>query len=202
MAKVSPSLAVITVFSLAALVGFWMLLMPEIRELGRQQAQFGKLKLPQASSNSLGESTRAAQVRTRDTALTLLPIEDAQYDLATQIEALSASTGVVLSSYSVAAGGTAKAAATPAPTAEEGGTASASPAPAAASVSTLQKLTLSLTFSGSYDDIQRYVNALLSINRFMQIDQITLTGSQSSAAIAAQLTAFAYYQPVAVPAAK
>ena len=209
MAKIAPSVIVITTFSLVLLTGFWLVIMPQIKLLTSEQQSALVTANSSLSLRSTKKAVSAAdlinQKSTRDQVLALIPLTDDQYNFTTQIESLSKNLGIPLASYSTAAtvvtpvakpvtddgssGGSA-----PKPVASTTAPASA-PASAPAAVVELKKLTASMSISASYLDVQKFIMAVQQLDRYVQISQIVMTGSQASDQVTATFTASAYYLP-------
>lgn len=197
----------LVVFLALFLLVFWLLTVPQLRSLREQQ--FNLQKQAQAAvSEGSGEEAKSINTqsvnRTRDLARVLLPVEEYQYDLSVQIEGLCKSLGVNLTALNINI--------TPTPSGRTGSASGTAATPAASGIGTLKKVTFSLSVVASYEDVQRLVQGLTTLNRLVQIDQINLSqattatptpgSSSGGAAVAAssgilnaQITAFAFYLP-------
>lgn len=178
MRKISPSITVLTTFTAVLLVGFWWQVLPRLQEFGQLRQAINKQietqKQETLSASNQAKPNASKEKSTYEQAISLLPADDSQYDFSSQVEALSKSLNIPLTSFSLGAGG----------------------ATAVGTATGVQRITFSISLSANYADTQRFVTALTSIDRFVQIDQISLTGSTSvSNAISTQITGFAYYLP-------
>lgn len=104
----------------------------------------------------------------------LLPSSDQQYDLAVQIEALTRSLGLPLSSLSMSSAGTALAG------------------------SGASTVTVTLTTKGQYATLRQLIVGITRLERFTQITQTTFTvgTADASGVVNLQIVAQAYYIPV------
>ena len=184
----SPALAIF-LFCLVVTGGFWVLVLPRMKEvtgerqqLDRQVSQVGS----SAQSAKAPASLLAQKQETERLAMVLLPTVDNQYDLSIQIEALAKGLGLSLTSLAItpadsgtASGGT--------PTTTAAGTS------AAQKSDPLKKLAVTVTVPGTYTDIQRFVTALGTIDRFLAVNQVTVTPTGTGNQVVGQITASAYY---------
>jgi Tfp pilus assembly protein PilO len=212
MVKIAPSVIVISIFSSVLLVGFWVLIMPQIEQLLTEQQnslQIANSSLAVgATKKTISPADIANQKVTKDQVLALIPPTDDQYNFTTQIESLSKNLGIPLTSYSTvitAAAPVSK----PASTADDssgGGAASTakSTTSVAAPVNTssdptanLKKLTASMAITASYADVQKFIMAVQQLDRYVQVSQVILTSAATSDQVTATFTASAYYLPKA-----
>jgi Tfp pilus assembly protein PilO len=189
--------------SLTLGAGVWFLVLPELHQLRIAQAQLqewnagGVAAAPSTTAMTLvAEHTAEHQEMTM-----LVPLTAQQYDLAVQVEGLNQSVGTTLSSLSIT----------------DSGVSSAVPAAATSTAvktpSTLKPVAISLGIAGSYAQVEQFVSELPTLDRYIQISQISLTGGSvttsaapdqakpGSSTISATLVAAAYYLPSATSAA-
>jgi Tfp pilus assembly protein PilO len=57
------------------------------------------------------------------------------------------------------------------------------------------KVTVTTGVTGTYVNIQKYIDAIPALDRFVQIDQFSLLTDKATGLVSAQITAFAYYLP-------
>ena len=188
--KITPTTLVASTTTAIFLVLYWFLILPQFKELAVAQHD---LEQTIPSSTALKNQSTSADKRRADIAelktkaQLLLPATDKQYDLSIQLEAAAKSSGVTLTGLAL----------NPAEL-QIPKTSEAQEADAAASAGP-KKLTLSLSATGSYAAIQQWVNSLTSLDRFIQLDQITLNADKTGTALTAQVTGFAYYLPGSTP---
>lgn len=146
-----------------------------------------------------GKGTQQAVLKQKladltSTANALLPASDSQADISVQVEALAKNVGVAITGFntSVAVSTLPK---TTAPASDVPGTASAAatPAPAAAPAGP-NKVSIIVAVNGTYQNVENFIAGLTTLDRFIQIDQVSLTAT-AAGTLTAQITAYAYYQP-------
>ncbi|MBU6389395.1 hypothetical protein KGQ71_02660 [Patescibacteria group bacterium] len=181
MAKIAPPVLTIATFSLIFIVGFWVIILPELQSLVMAQNTLTQVE-NQPVVSTVAKVTRDQQ-KTADAvkavqseAETLLPASDNQYDLSVQLDSLSKNLGIPLTGLSIT-GGTGLI---------------ASSSATSGTAASLQKLTLTLSFTTSYDNLKKFLTGLTSIDRYIQINQITVTSS-GGGQVSCQVSAFAYY---------
>ena len=168
MLKPSPVVLFFSVSVSIFLVGFWFLLLPLLHQWGETQANLDMAqKSPLSSVVKTSSKALEDQQALQQQVSILLPKSDAQYDLSVQVEALSKSLGVSLTSLSL--------------TKDE-------------PKSGQKKVVITLGASGSYLAVQQFIQALTSLDRFVQVDQFSITNG-TVGNVVLQLSAFAYYQP-------
>jgi len=196
MKNIQPLSLAIFVFSLTVAVGGWFLLVPGIRTMANQLNQVHQLNDRYASmnvpTNSQGQdATKLAALKTQ--AETLLPVGDNQYDLLIQVDAAGKDQGLPFSTLSIT------------PTDPAVTTTTGIPLPGST-----KGVVLNLGNTASYTDTGRLLQSLLSLNRLMKVDQLTLstakasTGGLVSGPLSVNINATALYLPVvaATPAPK
>ena len=128
-----------------------------------------------------------------------MPLEEKIYDLSVQIEALAKTVSVELTSLQISPSTTVTTvavAATTKPVASSASPGSTVASPEAAGAALLKDANilhtkLSLGVSGSYESVQSFIGGLTRLQRFISIDQVGLTASDTGA-FTAQITAQAY----------
>jgi hypothetical protein len=205
MAKIAPSLIVVATFTAVIVAGFWAFVIPEVKLLNdiHLKAEDG-LKLEASHLTSVRPTPTpnlAAQKNTRDQVLALIPPTDDQYVFTGQVEALSKNMGIALTSFNIAAAAPSATPAATKGTGEDAAPGAKTPSPVASAVPavTLKKLSFILSFSSSYQDAQRFVSALPTLDRYVQVGQVVMT-SNTGDQVATQVTASAYYLPSSGPA--
>ena len=177
MAKLAPSVVVIGTLGLVFLAGYWLLILPELHQIGDAARNVKKVE------SVVAVSTPQAKVpETPDQAVNdLLPATDNQYDLAVQIDALSKSLAVPLTSLSLNAD-------------------SATGAPSG--VANTRRVVVTISLMADYTHVQAFIDGLTSLGRYMQVNQVSLsstTGSGGSTSLsgnlATQITAYAFFLP-------
>ncbi len=171
--KVAPTIAVVAIFSLLFAVGFFLLLAPQIKPIGERLA---RLSLYNADPASLGlqkkkqDNVQTQQEEQTKQVVALLPAENQLYDLSVQIDALAKSIPVALNGLTLnaAVGDTKKTSSTQAAT-ETG------PAILPAQG---QKSTVNITVSGSYQQVQDFVRQLTQLNRYIDIQDLSITAAE------------------------
>ncbi len=176
---------ILLAFSLPLALAYFFLVIPQIKATSQALADVDSLR---QSGGITGGSqkqrtdylTQLSEVRTN--ALTLIPTTDNQYDLSVQVEALAKEKKLTISGLTVSA---------VVPTNLQSTTPVEGTTTAGAG---LLKVTVTVSVTGTYANIQSFVASLPALDRFIQIDQITIT-SGTDGLTNAQLTAFAYYLP-------
>lgn len=172
MKNLSPFAVTIVAATLTFLMGFWLLAMPSVKEFGQSQAD---LEATREAIAPVVKQKEAADKLAESQALSeaLLPREGDQYDLSVQIEALSKQLNVPLEAMNVTQ-----------PDAAAKSGAAAGP----------QKLAINVSVKAPYDKVQEFVSGLLSMSRFVQIDQVALASDpENDQSLNAQITAYAFY---------
>jgi len=178
------SVAVVSIFLAVFLVGYWFLVLPQFRQLGTvlSTADQGVTKTTLIVSQQEKTERQAKIDELQSQAETLLPTSDKQYDLSVQLEASAKDNGVTITDLSLSA-------------ASSGLQQTAAGQAAAASANGLTKVTIAMTVSGTYEAVQKWVIAMNSLDRLIQIDQLTITSSGGEGKTTAQVNAAAYYVP-------
>jgi len=177
MKRFAPQVLLVSIFSILVGLGMIFLVNPQLRIIANAQQEIVHLasqpvdtRVPKAPEAT--EATKQEYQQVMD----LLPLTDSQYDLAVQIEALTRSAGLPLQSLSM--------------------NAAQANDPNAVTVNGLQVLSASLTTKGSYPVIEKLVAGLTTLERFTQINQVSLTnGPQDGDQVSALITVQAYYLP-------
>jgi hypothetical protein len=198
MNRLSPTILAASLFGAVFLIGLWLLVIPQFKEMGVTFGALDKMQQPTTVTKTKS-ATRSAQEQQildlKTQAQTLLPSSDQQYDLSVQIEALSRSVGVSLTGLSLNASQSALP--TTAPAQDDSISTKATPTPTAAAAtpkpaSAGKKVTATITVTGSYANIERFIIGLTSLGRYISIDQTSVTNA-ANGAVTAQVTAFGYY---------
>jgi Tfp pilus assembly protein PilO len=202
--KLSPLTLAVTLTSVILAAGSWFLVAPALTQVVSQRANLAALNGADMDTAKTKPSSldQLRLQQEKEQAEILLPSTDGQYDTMIQIEALAKGLGLTLVSL----------AATPSDVTVGQKTA------AAAGGGAMKKLNITLSTSAKYEDIQRFIQGLGTLNRFIQVTQFNLSGGGSSAAtpasgssansaasdaLTAQISAEAYYLPsAAAPLAK
>jgi len=177
MKMIAPSYLFLFVFSLMCAAGTQLEVAPLLRQVVSLQAQ---VETAQTDLNGIQGTSGAANAYQRpgfqsDSRLAsiLLPTADNQYELIAQIETAVKGIGLPLTGVSV----------TPA------ATGAAMPAGLTAG---MKALALSISTKGSYADMERLVSRLASLDRYLTVNEVSLTAGQDGT-ISAQISAYAYY---------
>lgn len=213
MKKLSLPILSLLLAGLIILAGFWLAVLPQMRSFADLQKQYSALGMQDVGQETTTTKPKIDQVKLQalqNSISILLPASDGQYDFAIQLDALSKSMGITLTSVSItnpsAVGATT--------TSGIPKTSTSVAAPDVTANQGIKKLTFVLGLTAKYGDVQRFMQGLLSLNRFVQIDQITLTavtvtvpassGNPASSSVSDQLTAqiggYAAYSAVPVTA--
>lgn len=185
MNKISPLSLFVSVATLIFLGGFWYAIMPQLKNLGELYSEQEVLQEDpivtalsirrKVTENNLTETKKQAEL--------LLPAEDNQYDLSVQIEGLAKRLGLPLTGLILTQ------------TESTQGQAQTTGGPPPVASIAADKITITIGVSGEYATVQQFVSSLPTLERFIQIDQVTLSKAGEDAATSAQITAFAYYLP-------
>jgi len=184
--RFSPSLLVASIFTVIFAIGVWFVIAPVISQITTARQQLDAITAStQKTSTAQDKAATTISDVTRQEVNDLLPADAQQYDLSVQIAALCKQLGVTVTTIGFGATGV--------------GT-TGSVAPSAAGASTLS---VTLTAIGTYSQLQQLTQSLTSVDRFLQVTAITITGSQGSggkaistqAPLTAQISALAYYLP-------
>jgi Tfp pilus assembly protein PilO len=169
MPKISVSVILISIFSLTVGTGIYFLVLPQIKELSDLHTQTVSLN-QQSNANNISSISPALQAQ-ENNLLQLLPTDSNQYDLTIQIEALSAQQNIQLTALSVGTtAGTVPASSGAASTGSGGaGTALA-----------VSNIPFSMNFTTNYQNVQQYIQGLLSLGRFLHVQQVLLTKASAN----------------------
>ena len=197
MYKISSFLITLLVFTLTFCSVFWFFVLPEVRQVGQYRAE---IEAGTENVNLKAISKKpATEVELANRVLALLPTSDNQYDLAVQVDALSKSLKIPLASFTMSAAAASKAAVVTEEAETKSVGAATTPLPGASEGVSLSKVSLSLSFIVSnYQDVQRFIQGLTGLGRFIQIDQLTVSSAGTAIdQITVQIIGFAYYLPSA-----
>lgn len=197
MKNLSLASKVLLAFTIPLGLVYYFLVIPQIRATAQGLVDVDALRQTSTSASSTKQrddfKQKVAAVQTQ--ANLLLPPTDQQYDLSVQVESLAKSKNLTISGLSVnAAQPTNLQKTTPAAndtTSEGPSTITAADAPLSTAA---VKVTVSVGVTGTYANIEQFIAGLPALDRFVQIDQVTIT-NQAAGQLGAQLTAFAYYLP-------
>jgi Tfp pilus assembly protein PilO len=183
----------VTLFCITLAVGGWFLVVPKITQTVTEFSRLDLYTQATAQQDSLAaKATRERQLASYVDALMqrrnivnpLLPAEENPVDLTIQIETLARSQGINLSALQVS------------PAAEAGArTTSAQANQAVVAVPGTKASNVAITVNGSYEQVRTFVLSLPSINRIIQLSDVTMSGS--SGGVTATISAAAYIYPSA-----
>lgn len=182
MKRVSPTTWVIVAGVGCFLVGHWFLVLPKFRELGTALNQLNIQEEHLSAGPDADERAERllAVTELSDTVRSLVPPTDQQSDVSVQIEAAANQSGASLMSL-VLNTGTLNIPNTS--TATEG-------------VQGVEKLAITATVSGSYEQIRGFVDTLTSLERLILIDQLSVSASEEGGSqLTAEILANAFYAP-------
>lgn len=188
--SIPPGIVVLSTFALVFGAGFFLLLGPQIkplaRELARVQVYLTEPALIQQSEEAQLE-TLAARI---DEVEALLPYESDLYDLSIQVEALARQENVTITGLALSPASETGSATT---SAQAQGEETAAVAPAGG----VKTSTLGVSVRGSYEDTQDFIAGLTRLSRFVQIQDLTVTGSaqESGSTLTTQINAAVYNLP-------
>jgi len=166
MKNVQPLSLSIFLFSLLVAAGGWFLLIPAIKTTTSQLAQIRQLNDAYAAmaiptNGSDQDATKIATLTAQ--AQSLLPTTDNQYDLLIQVDAAGKNQGLPFSSLNIT------------PVDPNGAATAGVPLPTGT-----RGVVMNLANSASYADTGRLLQSLLSLNRLVRVDQLSLSGAQSA----------------------
>ncbi|CAN5162999.1 hypothetical protein BH11PAT4_BH11PAT4_4950 [soil metagenome] len=198
MKKIAPAVIVVFSFCLIFAAGFFGLVYPSLKPIGRKLTKLATYNQQELSVTA--SSTRAAEVAAQRALLEkeqakiskLLPDESNLYDLSIQLEALTKSTGVALTSISLV------------PAAETAIPATKSTAATAgviAAPSGTAKSTVGLSLSGSYTTLRSFLDGLTQLERYIEVQDVTFTSGTSGVNMTVNAVAYSVAKVVAAPAA-
>lgn len=169
MLKFSPFTIALVLASLVFTAGSWFGVIPQLKEWGRAQAQHDQLLAqPLAKVSNTHKDTVTAEA-TKQIVEALLPANDNQYDLSVQIEALSKQVGLTLSNLVVTS--------TPPPAVAPKTTATKVADP---TTGVLRTVSVNVSGKGTYLQVQSFLKQLTALDRFIQLNQVSLASAASS----------------------
>lgn len=187
--RISPSLWMVSTYIILVVIGIWALVIPEVKSVMEVKGQVVALQNQTNSASKSAKPKDVVSMKDVDLADLLVPAQDMQYDLSVQVDGLTRNMGIPLSSLSIT-GATVTAGTK---------TSAANTVAVNDATSGWSKLTISLTTSSSYANIQNLLNGMVGLNRLIRIDQVSLTQAGGTAGsvdnLSAQISAFAYYDP-------
>ena len=162
------------------LLGIWFLIAPQVSTITAQVQVLNKSVDAQTAMGATPAPAVSVPATVKESVDALLPSSAAQYDLSVQVEALSKNIGVTVVSVGFAA--------------TDGATAAVAPVPG------VSALGLSMGVTGTYAQIQQLVEGLSSLDRFLQVTGVTISGASGATPgaaniLTAQITGAAYYLP-------
>jgi hypothetical protein len=184
--RISPAPILAATFCLIFGLGMIFLVNPQLSQITASQQKINDLSASISASRTVTAPKPSDAVVAKYQEVTdLLPMSDQEYDLAVQVEALTKSLGLPLSSLNMSLG--------------QAGTATSAGAAVPASLSGVN---IAMTTKGSYPAVEQLVSGLSTLNRYIQVSQVlvnTLVGDSTQ--VTAQIVAVAYFMPLAAPAA-
>ncbi len=198
MKKIAPAVVVIFVFCVVFAGGFFGLVYPSIKPIGRKLSKLAAYS--QQSTKAVAPSSRSAELEAqrqqleleKDKISKLLPDESNVYDLSIQIEALAKSTGVTMTSVSLLPAAETTVAKTKSTTAIA--TVQAPPAGTATS-------TIAVSLSGSYDALRSFLDGITQLERYIEVVDVSFASGTSGVSMTLSAVAFsAQKAPAATPA--
>lgn len=171
MPKIAVSVILISVFSLTVGTGVYFLVLPQITQLSDLHNQTVSLN-QQSNANNIEPISPSLQAQ-ENNLLQLLPTDASQYDLTIQIEALSAQQNIQLTALNV--GTTAGTI----PTSSSSGSAPVASSGAGAALA-VQSIPFSMNITTTYQNVQQYIQGLLSLGRFIQVQQVLLAKASAN----------------------
>jgi len=178
MNRVSSFRIFLFLFCLLAAIGAWFLIVPQAGRLAlvQSEAQAVRTEASEPAPASAAASRQQAFLADAAQAQELLPAADGQYDLVTLVESAVRSAGLPLNGLSVVS--------------------NSSPSdPPTGSLAGLGQLDLAISTEGSYQDIEKVIDRLGQLGRYLSVSAVSLSGSGTDAQLTAQITASAYYLP-------
>jgi Tfp pilus assembly protein PilO len=183
---VKPTIAVVSTFAVVFVLGFFVLIAPELTPIGQDLARLNQYTLTSGSLKVKKDASALTKYQSQsDLANALLPAENQLYDLSVQIEALAKTKSVGLTGLTLnpaVATGTTQ-------TTSSQAASGTTPLPAG-----VQKASIVTSVTGEYAQVQGFVEGLTSLKRYIQIQDITVSKGVSGKVIA-QITASTYYLP-------
>lgn len=192
MKKISAVALVVFSFALVFTAGFFGLLYPRFQEFGRLDttlAAYTDSVTPSKAGDSKQLAVKKAELaNSAEKVNRLLPNESSLYDLSIQLEALVKAEGVTLSNVTLT------------PSASDSGQAvTTSEQATGADVSikapkSTEKALISMTMSGTYGQLQSFIDGMTSLDRYIEITELTFTkAAVTDTVLALQITANTYY---------
>jgi len=183
--RIRPSILVIALFSLVFVVGFFLLIEPQLTPIGENLERLDAYShlnnptpIPSPDTSTLTSETTKVQG--------LLPQENNLYDLSVEIEALSKTLPISLTALSLDP----SVASAPATTSAQAGAAGGIALPAS-----VEKSTINITATGSYTDLQTFCEGLTKLDRYIDIQDLSMTGTPTTTQSTVTLTAVTYNLP-------
>jgi hypothetical protein len=189
-ARFSVFSIVVGVSALIFAGGFWGVVTPRIQAIAKliQRVERGQALAISAPKKQKTQSLKSdSDIMTRFEVLLpvmnqLIPVGDRRYDLTSELEALTASEGVILSGVGYTPGAAA---------ARTAGGAADGPSPYASTL--LPRLNVTFSVSGTYDQVQQFTRQTYRTKRFMEIDQILLTPTPGTDRVTAAFSMVVWY---------
>jgi Tfp pilus assembly protein PilO len=186
--KLTSFTLVVLVMTGLFLILYWFMVLPQFRDLATQQKQLEQLL---GSTSSVSKQTTTAQQARKQALIDLaaqsqklLPLSDQQYDLSVQLESAAKAAGVNIISLVV--------------NAPELGIPKTTVADSTGSTS--PRVTFTIAGTGSYGAVASWVTSLVGLERFIQLDQVTIGAkSPDQDSVTGTVTGFAYYLPATTP---
>lgn len=195
MKDLTLSSKILLAFTIPLGLIYYFLVIPQVRATSQALSDVDSLRQSTSAEASAKQREEFKQklAEMQTDAAKLMPATDEQYDLSVQVEALAKSKNLTINGLNVNAAqptGLPKTTTSDVPTSQADQTIRAADV---ASTSAL-KVTVTVSVTGGYNDIEHFVAGLPALDRFVQIDQISVSIA-SATQLTAQVTAFAYYLP-------
>jgi|GEM_PF-5872721 len=182
--RIRPSILVVALFSLVFVIGFFLLINPQLAPIGENLARLDAyshltIPTPAPAENTAALADQTAKVQG------LLPQENQLYDLSVEIEALAHTLPISLTSLNL----------TPAVSGAPATTSAKATAGSGGLPSSVQKSSISISATGSYADLQTFAENLTKLQRYIDIQDLTMNGSAESTQSTVNITAITYNLP-------
>lgn len=197
MKKIAPAVVVIFVFCVVFAGGFFGLVYPSIKPIGKKLAKLSAYS--QQSAKATVPSSRTAEIEAQRQLLELekgkisklLPDESNVYDLSIQIEALAKSTGVTITSVSLLPAAETSVAKTKSTTA----TATVQAPPPGTATSSI-----SVGLAGNYDALRSFLDGITQLERYIEVVDVSFSTGTSGVSMVLSAVAYSIQKtPVATP---